>query len=439
MEKSNNIQHIADNMLCTACGGCEAVCPVNSISINTNIAGYLIADVDAEKCISCGNCLIVCPSVKDNIAFDANTDMFHGEVICTYVGYATDEKIRRSSQSGGVVTALLTYLVEKKKIDGVIVNRFDTVSRRPKVFYEEDVSKIIASSGSCYSQSSVVSEILRHQDKKTAAVLLGCQNESMNHIRNSFPNYVLPKYFIGLICAGQHSGNYIDDLASRAGGFSQGISNFRFRDKSAGGWPGDTLIKSVNGKSKILDRSIRQSLKPAFEVHRCMYCFDQMNSYSDITVGDPWGLHEKMDKKGNTVILVRTQNGKELIESAMEDGVIIADRISTDRVFQGQTVDGRLKTQFFTSMKMAERSGYEMPYDSASFKHIEYKEPTSKEESVLKNRFEYSRKIYGLEDLSEYRQILKQSIRKINTKRNLMKLKALPRRVMSKIYRAIKR
>ena len=192
---------------------------------------------------------------------------------------------------------------------------------------------------------------------------------------------------------------------SKAGGFSQGISNFRFRDKSAGGWPGDTLIKSVNGKSKILDRSIRQSLKPAFEVHRCMYCFDQMNSYSDITVGDPWGLHEKMDKKGNTVILVRTQNGKELIESAMEDGVIIADRISTDRVFQGLKVDGRLKTQFFTSMKLAERSGYEMPYDSASFKHIEYKEPTSKEESVLKNRFEYSRKIYGLEDLSEYRQI----------------------------------
>jgi coenzyme F420 hydrogenase subunit beta len=435
MNNKKNIQYISENILCTACGGCKGVCPVDAIKMNTNIAGYIFANVDSERCIECGKCLKVCPSVKGNLLHDNNKDIFYGEIESTYVGYATDKKVRQVSQSGGVVTALLSYLVDSNEIDGAIVNRFNTSSSRPKVFFESDISKIHDSAGSYYTQSSVVEEILKHQDKKTAAVLLGCQSESVKLIRETFPNVVLPEYLIGLICAGQHSGNYIDELTSRAGGFPKGISKFRFRDKQAGGWPGHTKIESVNGKSKILNKDIRQSLKPAFEVHRCLYCFDQMNIYSDITVGDPWGIHEKLDRKGYSVIIARTNKGKELIEKAIKEGVINAEKISSERVLQGQTVDSRLKTQFFTTIMMAESNGYETPYNMDFFRNIDYKKPTQDQEKILKKRFEYSRNIYESSDLLEYKKKLNRLLKRLYIKRITNKLQAFPKRLMRYVYR----
>jgi energy-coupling factor transporter ATP-binding protein EcfA2 len=90
-----------------------------------------------------------------------------------------DNEIRQKSQSGGIVTALLCYLLDKNEIDGAIVNRFSKQTKRPEVIFEDSKIGIQESSGSYYSQSSVVSEVLKHQDKKTVAVVLGCQGESI--------------------------------------------------------------------------------------------------------------------------------------------------------------------------------------------------------------------------------------------------------------------
>ena len=438
MKNKNNIQYISKNNLCTACGGCSSICPVNSISMDTNVAGYILADVNNNTCIECAKCLKVCPSVKNNISGTDYNDIFHGNVVCCYIGYAVDNEIRKVSQSGGIVTALLCYLVNSKKVDGAIVNRFDTETKRPKVYYENEVVKIKESSGSYYTQSSVVEEILEHQDKKTAAVLLGCQSESIQLIKEKFPKVVIPEYLIGLVCAGQHSGNYIDEIIKRAGDFNQDISRFRFRDKEAGGWPGHTKIESINGKSKIIDRSIRQSLKSAFEVHRCLFCFDQMNITSDIPVGDPWGIHEKNDKKGHSVIIARTEKGKELIEEAAKTGAIYVEDVSTDRIFQGQTVDSRLKTQFFTTMKTAETCEYETPYNINSFQHIKYEKPSKKQEKILKMRFDFSRKIYSSTNENDYKRMIDNSMKKIDYNRKIRKVKAFPKKVLSFIYNRLK-
>jgi len=51
-------------------------------------------------------------------------------------------------------------------------------------------------------QSSVVKTILENRDKQMAAVVLGCQSESLDLIGEKYPNITLPAYIIGLICAG---------------------------------------------------------------------------------------------------------------------------------------------------------------------------------------------------------------------------------------------
>ena len=48
-----NIRSVPENLLCTACGGCGAVCPVGAIEMTENGAGFLTAHV-TDKCVDCG-------------------------------------------------------------------------------------------------------------------------------------------------------------------------------------------------------------------------------------------------------------------------------------------------------------------------------------------------------------------------------------------------
>jgi coenzyme F420 hydrogenase subunit beta len=432
-----NIQHIVNNALCTACGGCQGVCPINAISLEENTAGYIVAKIDFNMCINCEKCYQVCPSVIGNTPKMENVDIFHGEYIEGYVGYATDKEIRQESQSGGIVTALLCYLLKVNAIDGTVVNQFSKETTRPKAIFVDSIKGIRDSAGSYYVQSSVVNEILKHQDKRTAAVVLGCQGESINLIKTKYPHTVLPEYLIGLICAGQHSGNYIDQIIKEAGCNRQAVTKFRFRDKSSGGWPGNIKV-CTESKNYLLKKEIRHALKPVFELYRCMLCFDQMNIFTDITVGDPWGITSKCELEGNTVIIARTEKGKKLIENAYRDGAINVEKLPVNNIIRGQTVDSRLKTQFFTSMNLSKKRGYMVPFELDYFKHISYENANNEIYKSTKFRLEYSRQIYLEEDKENYKRIISKASKKIKFKMKVQEMINFPKRCVGYTLRSLK-
>ncbi len=418
MDRKLNIQFITDNALCTACGACCGVCPTKAILMEANVAGYLVANIDFSKCIYCGMCYNICPSVAGNILDLNECDIFHGMYLDGFVGHAVDKEIRQKAQSGGIVTALLCFLLEKELIDGAIVNKFNETTKRPEAVYEDTKEQIIQSSGSYYTQSSVVKEILNNQDKRTAAVVLGCQAGSLNLIKKKYPKFVLPEFTIGLICAGQYSGKYIDELIGESRCNIKDVMKFRFRDKDAGGWPGDIKIYSTE-KDYILNKKKRHVLKSVYEVYRCLLCFDQMNIFSDITVGDPWGINNKLDKEGNSVIIARTEKGKALIEEAQKNGVISVERLDVGKIIQGQTVDNRLKTQFFTAKDICNEKGLLIPFDEKIFNNILYEKPTNKKIYEIKRRLEYSRKVFLEEDKKEYCRLVANKKKKIKKEQKI--------------------
>lgn len=430
LNKKNNIQVITENALCTACGACSGICPTKAILMLTNTAGYLTANIDFTKCTYCGMCHEVCPGVVNNTPYLNQSDMFHGVYLDGYIGHAVDAVIRQKSQSGGIVTALLCYLLEKELIDGAIVNNFNKQTKRPEVVYETTKEGIIKGSGSYYSQSSVVKTILENKDKKAAAVVLGCQSESLNLIREKYPKIELPAYTIGLICAGQYSGNYIDDLIGESGCDKSEVTDFRFRDKNAGGWPGHIKIYTTE-KDYILDKKVRHMLKPVYELHRCLLCFDQMNIFSDITVGDPWGITNKTNKEGNTVIIARTQKGKELFEGAVRAGAIAVEALSVTKIMEGQTIDSRLKTHFFTVMNISKAKGYMVPYNEKCFEHISYEKPSSKKFREISRRLDYSRKIYCEKDIKKIKRYVIIRKKELKRQRDLVKLINFPKKYVS--------
>ena len=431
-----NIQYIVENGICAGCGGCCGVCPVGAIAMTVNVAGYIVPTVDVQKCTECSLCCEVCPSVESNTPLEEEIDLFHGKSLRGYVGYASDADIRLNSQSGGIVTALLCYLLDKGKIDGAIVTNFNKETKRPQTFCAVKSEEIKKSSGSYYSQTPVVEVISKKQDKKTAAVLLGCQAESLNLIRKKVPGFRMPEYLIGLFCAGQYSGNYIDRLISEAKGINENTVGFRFREKRTGGWPGNIKIYTKDGEVSLESR-VRHLLKPVYELHRCLHCFDQMNIYCDIAVGDPWGIPEKTEKEGNTVIIARTKKGEELIEQAKNEGVIVVEELDLSRIIKGQTVDCRAKTQFFTAMKISTLKNLLLPFLIENFKNISYQKPDSKKNREIKRRLSWSRGIFLEKNTVAYRKAIKTKIAMVKAKNFVIRIFSLPLRAVRFIRRII--
>ena len=391
-EIMNNISQIADNAICTACGACAGICPSHAVSIITNTAGYLLAHINADVCNNCGKCLKICPSNPENTPYVNVDEIFHGGCLAGYVGYATDPEIRKRSQSGGIVTALLCYLLEQKEIEGAIVNTLNRKTRRPEAIFAQSKDDIINACGSYYAQSSVSKTILENTSENTAAVVLGCQAESLQLIHERFPNVHLPKYTIGLICAGQYSGNMIDSLVTESGCELNSVSGFRFRDKSVG-WPGDVHVVADNN-DYWLSKNRRHALKKVYELHRCIPCYDQMNIFSDIVCGDPWGISHKQQSEGNTVIIARTEIGKKLLENATRDGVIILENLSTDDIMRGQTVDDRHKTKFYTSKDIFYNNNWMYPYSEKLFGQTAFSSSNKTTLLDITKRLEYSRDLY---------------------------------------------
>lgn len=50
-----------DAGLCTGCGNCPQVCPVDAIHLERRDGVLSLSEVDGIRCIGCGNCVVVCP------------------------------------------------------------------------------------------------------------------------------------------------------------------------------------------------------------------------------------------------------------------------------------------------------------------------------------------------------------------------------------------
>ncbi len=228
----NNVSTIVDNALCSACGACVRICPVNAIDMIYNSAGFLHAFVDESKCIKCRKCLNVCSGNSNNVTAILPDNWCTGDYIQGFYGHSNDKDIRFRSQSGGIVTSLLLHLIDTGAIDGCIVTDFDEELQRPISKYTRGREGIMSATGSYYSQTAPLTEI--PAGERYAIVTLGCQSESLKlqalrHEKN------LPALIIGLVCEGQYSIDMTYELANKA--FPQYIKkgeelkHFRPREK----------------------------------------------------------------------------------------------------------------------------------------------------------------------------------------------------------------
>ena len=200
-----------------------------------------------------------------------------------------------------------------------------------------------------------------HDDRRLdkGAVTAAAETDALTLLKEHRPELV-PELTIGLVCAGQNSGRMIDDICQQAN--TDRPDAFRFRDKSPGGWPGEITLRK-HGQTSTLPNAYRHSIKPVYECHRCLACFDQMNVNADLVCGDPWGLEEHLGPEGCTAVLARTEQGLRLLVQAQIAGLVHLDQLTPQEIFRGQTVDTRHSDKVYTAKTVFQSEGWLYPYD----------------------------------------------------------------------------
>lgn len=363
MTRKKRVDSVVKDGLCAQCGWCILSCPAGAITQQETSGGYLLPKIDEVKCNNCGLCYRMCPGWHvENLTQAKQCDEFEGTVLAAFCGFATNSEVRQKSQSGGIVSALLLHQTANNPNSRAIVCRMpNDGSLRPYAMLAKTSKDIVASCGSKYCPVRFNPELGKHLFECQNATVVGvsCQLQAVRNLQLLSPQWRdRCGLLIGLFCDRIMSLLAIQKLCSRAGVSFSDVKGFQYRSKEWKGWPGDVLIELNNGRKEFLPFSERIRIKDVFTPSRCRMCFDKMNIFSDITLGDAHGL--RTDNKGHSLILARTENGLAALQAAANDGVIALEPVSADVVLKAVHITNK-RREWATYVAAWESMGRKAP------------------------------------------------------------------------------
>lgn len=333
MKKAESISEVVKSGLCNRCGTCVGLSggritfsgrtgaylpKVNDQSMNTDLLKY------------CSGCGYDFPAERERIFGKATTfNVFAGAYKNIYIGNATDEGIRRTSASGGILSAILIWLLEKGRIDGAVV--LGMSEKEPwltKPFIAKSRQEILDAAQSKYIISSV-NEILPEMEKfkgRLAYVGLPGQVQSVRLLqKDKHPSVQNIEYILG-----PFYGNTLHFSSVRSFLRSYGEKDYRMIKRlyfRHGEWPGNMRIEMESGRTIELPKFHANYLIPFHIMKNSLLCTDLSNEFTDISGGDAWAPVYEERGKGFSMVLARSEKGHAIIGEMINDKTLQLDII----------------------------------------------------------------------------------------------------------------
>jgi len=338
---------ICDEKLCSGCGLCREVCPRSAITMVEDSEGFLRPVADSEKCNGCGVCVKKCPvNLKDP---KGPTSAF--------AAYAKDADVRARSSSGGVFACLAESVIEK---GGSVFGA--GFGKDLKVVHKmaSDKESLAELMGSKYVQSDVTDVYgdLSDAVKSGRPVLFSgspCQCAAVRNLFFSADNL----WICDFICHGVPTPKIWDKLIREEHPLAEYAS---FRDKKRG-WEEFSLKIEENGKvyneSRYKDPYLRLFLRNVTLRPSCHSCSWKADGFaSDITLADFWGVSKCLphmnDDKGVSLVLVRSEKGRELFDSVADKLYVeesnIEDAVRSNGMYASSTPRPNDRDEFFAML-----------------------------------------------------------------------------------------
>lgn len=309
------MQEFVNKTKCTSCSACVNICPQNAINMKENEEGFKYPNIDMDKCINCGLCKKVCPVIntKENSTINK-----------CYVGYAKEENVKMDSSSGGIFPLVAKFILDNSGI--VIGASFNSENhlKHIAITSNDELDKL---KGSKYLQSDLgdIFKFIKENvnNKKVLFVGTPCQVAGLkSFLKKDYENLIC----IDLICHGVPSPKLFDKYVKELEIKNGKLIKYIFRDKSTG-W--DTYSNTmIYRNKKISELSKDNDYMKLFLCHStlresCYNCnFKLGNKYSDITLGDYWGVQnyypDMYSKEGVSAIVINTNKGEEIFNNIKE-------------------------------------------------------------------------------------------------------------------------
>lgn len=334
--------------LCVGCGVCQSVCQKDNIVLVDIIDEGIRPIRRQDDCLFCSECVQVCPGQQYPLLPSCNTGYgvderikhpLIGPYLELWEGNAVDSEMHDVGSSGGALTALSSSCLREGEADGVIhIGAAPGVPYKNKTFFSRTTAELIERAGSRYSPASPGDSLRFSPEEKKSCVFIGkpCDVAGLRKaqdLRASISENV--KFAFTLFCAGTPSTRGTLDLLNAKGVDGDNLKCLRFRGR---GWPGDFQAIPSDGRNRGTTLSYMDSWSflQGYRPYRCYLCPDATGELADISCGDPWYRSSDSGDPGKSLIVVRTELGREVVRKAIDAGLLDALPINIDLVIRSQ-------------------------------------------------------------------------------------------------------
>jgi coenzyme F420 hydrogenase subunit beta len=329
-------EEVITSGLCTGCAGCVIACPHDVIGYTHETQHYrpfhLEEALGAGDCThgqkGCTTCTRACPRFRTweqdanehLFGHDRGDDEMYGITKDILLCRASDDTVQRLGQDGGFVSAMLIWALEEGYIDAAVTSYLegDGTSWKTRPGVAATREEILATAGSRYTYSANtlgIKEAVERGFSKLALVGMSCQSSILPVMWHRKVGKVSkPVVFnVGLLCSKTFDDAIFPELFEAKHGL-------RKEDIAKVNVKGVFQIWMKDGSFHEID------LKEchAWTREGCRMCPDFAAEHADISTGgigadDDW-----------TLVLVRTDLGREIVDRMVRSGVIVSRPADTD-------------------------------------------------------------------------------------------------------------
>ncbi|MHA1489879.1 MAG: Coenzyme F420 hydrogenase/dehydrogenase, beta subunit C-terminal domain [Promethearchaeota archaeon] len=318
------IKEVHEQGICGECGGCVSFCSANKLKAIEMSESGPPRYYNKDNCLHCGICYLICPQTQVlnkelNERFNYKVSIGNWGKITS--SQATSEEIRKKATDGGVITAILCYLLDHNLINGAIVSKREGPFNRIP-FFATTKEELLEAAGSHFDLSqgvvtlenyntfiptiTTLKKVVNLDMMNIAVVGTPCQMHSIRKMQelSILPAHII-KYVLGLFCNLNFS--FTDEARKKL----EERFNFSFND-----------LEKINIKEnlvlKLKNQTIHIDFEDLKEITRsaCLSCRDFSNVYADISFG---GLGSQ---EGYTTSVIRTKVGEEIYNNALKEDYI---------------------------------------------------------------------------------------------------------------------
>lgn len=328
---------------CCGCGVCAGLAPCGELQMQLSDDGSFTPH--AGNCTDCGVCVQICPGAAETVISPNNS---LGEYVETLVGHSIHDGERLNGSSGGLAMRLLKALLDRGEVEAVVAPiptpDSDLLFQAAVLRSSDAVDRAAGSKYYPVHFADALTEL--HSTGETFALIgLPCVITSVRLGMRQCP-WVRDqcRALIGLTCGHLVTTHYTTFLAASTGVVLEDLQGVNYRMGIGPRGAGDyKFVATRKDGSQGRELAFLSGGLPAtvwgarlFTLAACFRCTDLFAIDADVTLMDAWLPEYRDDRAGTSLVVVRSDSMRDLIEGERLAGRVHVEPIEPERVIASQ-------------------------------------------------------------------------------------------------------